>query len=254
MNVDAYLARIGLNRPPSPDEAGLAALLERHLMAAPFENLDILAGRPLSLQPDDLFDKIVLRGRGGYCYELNTLFHRLLTRLGFRADIVAGRVFNPKRNRFGPPLDHMALIVHLDGPHLVDVGFGDSFREPLAVPGRDAGGYRVRPRPDLGPDEYVMEKRDGDWKVKYRFSAAPRKAADFEAANRRQQRDPDSLFHKGILCSIAVNDGGLTLFGTRLIHSRPGGSTTTLVQPRDRPRILAERFGLRPNFDVISMP
>jgi arylamine N-acetyltransferase len=79
VDVGAYLERIGLTRPPTPTLDGLAELGLAHLCAVPFENLDIAAGRPLSLDPDALYDKIVVRRRGGFCYELNGLFGQLLT-------------------------------------------------------------------------------------------------------------------------------------------------------------------------------
>ena len=78
MDIDAYLARIGAARPREPDSHGLAELQVAYLLAVPFENLDIVAGRPISLDLEAIFDKIVRRRRGGFCYELNGLFAWLL--------------------------------------------------------------------------------------------------------------------------------------------------------------------------------
>ncbi len=83
IDTDAYLARIGADRPRGTTRADLAALHAAHPRAVPFEDYDIHLGVPLSLDPDRLFDKIVTRRRGGFCYELNGLFAALLRGLGF---------------------------------------------------------------------------------------------------------------------------------------------------------------------------
>src|SRR3569833_2383178 len=96
MNVDAYLERIGAARSP-----GLAALHRLHQTAVPFENLSIHLGEPVPLTPEDLYDKIVSRRRGGFCYELNGLFALLLENLGHEVTRLAARVAG------GPPFDHL---------------------------------------------------------------------------------------------------------------------------------------------------
>ena len=111
MDVDAYLTRIGATR-----ASDLPDLHRRHQTAVPFENLSIHLGEQISLDPGDLFDKIVTRGRGGFCYELNGLFAVLLEMLGHKVTRVSARVGD------GPPFDHLALLV--DDAWLVDVGFG----------------------------------------------------------------------------------------------------------------------------------
>ena len=138
MWVRDYLDRLGLDAVPDVNHAGLALLHHRHLLSVPFENLDIIAGRPLSLDRADLLDKIVRRGRGGFCYELNGLFAELLAALGFRVERLSARVFNRDTGLAGPPRDHLCLRVWLDErPWLADVGFGRGFREPrpLDTPG-----------------------------------------------------------------------------------------------------------------------
>lgn len=134
MDVARYLDRIAVGRPPGPDLAALVRLHHAHLLAVPFENLDIIEGRPLSLDPEHLFDKVVQRGRGGFCYELNGLFAELLVVLGFRVDRLSARVYDRDTGLVGPPRDHLCLRVTLDGvPWLCDVGFGRGFREPVRL-------------------------------------------------------------------------------------------------------------------------
>ena len=130
--LTAYLDRIGAGRPDIATAAALHALHRAHLLAVPFENLSIHLGEPVSLDDRDLFGKIVTRRRGGFCYELNGAFALLLGALGFDVRLLAARVFG--QGRFGPPFDHLALLVHTadgDGPWLADVGFGSHSHYPL---------------------------------------------------------------------------------------------------------------------------
>ncbi len=134
----AYLDRIGAVRPDSASAAALHALHRAHLLAVPFENLSIPLGEPISLAHGDLIGKIVTRRRGGFCYELNGAFALLLGALGFDVRLLAARVFG--MGRFGPPFDHLALLVHTadgDGPWLADVGLRQP--QPLSAAIRRAG-------------------------------------------------------------------------------------------------------------------
>jgi N-hydroxyarylamine O-acetyltransferase len=250
MSVAAYLQRIGLTAAEPPDLPFLGRLMEAHLGTVPFENLDIVAGRRIELEDDHLWDKVVVRRRGGYCYELNSLFRRLLEALGFDVSLVSGRVFNRKKQEFGPDFDHMALLVRLDHrTWLVDVGFGDSFRRPLALPDglmADPGG-RFRLRPGLGrPDRFCLEKEEGaDWVIKYDFNTMARQINDFAAMNHYQQTSSQSLFAKGLICSLATERGWTTLFGDTLINYENGTTRRTeIADTAHRDGLISEFFGL----------
>ena len=137
MNVAAYLDRIQYRGALPPDHATLAALHVAHLRTVPFENLDIHLGIPIVLDLDRLFEKIVLKRRGGFCYELNGLFGALLTALGFQVTLLSARVVGDD-GALGPEFDHMLLQVDCpaDGDSvlwLADVGFGDSCSSPLRL-------------------------------------------------------------------------------------------------------------------------
>lgn len=216
----AYLHRIGLERPPGVDAAGLAALQRAHLETVPFENLAVHLDERIVLEPGALFEKVVTRRRGGFCYELNGLFAELLRALGFEVTLLAGRVFG--KERLGPPFDHMALRVDLDGAWLADVGFGRFSLAPLRLDVREeqadrAGVFRLA---EHGPDLDVL--MDGE--PQYRLDPRPYLLADFAPTCWWQSTSPDSHFTRSTTCSVLTPDGGrTTISGTRLIRTTADG-------------------------------
>lgn len=234
MDTDAYLRRIG--RPaPTPAELHLA-----HLETVPFENLAIHLGEPISLTPDDLFDKIVRRRRGGFCYELNGLFALLLESLGHTVERLAARVFGDER--LGPPYDHLALLV--DGTHLMDVGFGGHSAYPLKWVTGIA-------QPDPGGLFTLAEAADGDVDVlkdgvpQYRLERRPRTLDDFAATCWYQQTWPGSHFRSKPICSRLDGDGRISISGRTVIRTRGADRTETTCASDDE--LLAayrEHFGL----------
>src|SRR5688500_12747402 len=132
MDIDAYLERINYRGPLEPTAETLRGLQVAHLLAVPFENLSIHAGEPIVLDDEALFDKVVARRRGGFCYELNGLFAALLRALGFEVEMLAAAVAR-STGEFGRDFDHMTLLVNLKQRWIADVGFGDSFIEPLLL-------------------------------------------------------------------------------------------------------------------------
>lgn len=115
------------------DREGLAQLQEAHLLNVPFENLSIHYGQPIDLSVDKLYQKVVLQKRGGFCYELNTLFSQLLNSLGFKTQLVSGRVYSNDKEAYGPEFDHLTILVHLpDKSYITDVGFGEFAFEPVS--------------------------------------------------------------------------------------------------------------------------
>lgn len=248
MKIEAYFKRIGITGREKPNLAFLTRLMESHLKSVPFENLDIVNGRDIIIETDHIYKKVVENGRGGYCYELNLLFHTLLQKLGFDSTLVSGRVYNNKKSEFGPEFDHMAILVRLDQTYLVDVGFGESFRRPLPLGGEyldQNGKYRILCL-DTEKNEYIVEKQEGEtWIYKYDFSCEPRVASDFLEMNAYQQTSPRTLFAKGVLCSISLDEGWLTLFGNSLIISKNGATERVDIPSSEmRSRIISSHFGL----------
>ncbi|MEO8500827.1 MAG: arylamine N-acetyltransferase [Vicinamibacteria bacterium] len=125
MNLDRYFARIGFTGPPNADLATLRALHRLHIEAIPFENLDVLLGRRIDMSEAAVESKIVDDGRGGYCFEQNTLFRGVLNALGFQTEAFLGRIRRNVPADVRTPLTHMVLRVTVEGaPWLADVGFG----------------------------------------------------------------------------------------------------------------------------------
>jgi N-hydroxyarylamine O-acetyltransferase len=216
--VDAYLARIDAARPGRADATALRDLQLRHLLSVPFENLSIHLGEPIALEPGALRDKLLRRRRGGFCYELNGAFAELLSALGFRVTLLAARVFGDGGP--GPPFDHLALRVEVDGggPWLADVGFGRHSSYPLRL---DTGAEQADP----GGTFRIAEAADGDLDVlrdgqpQYRVEQRPRSLGDFEPTCWWQQTSPSSHFTRSLVCSLLTEHGRVTLSDRTLIHT-----------------------------------
>jgi N-hydroxyarylamine O-acetyltransferase len=248
MDIQAYLDRIGYHGPLAPTAETLRALQVAHLQAAPFENLSIHAGQPIVLDDKSLFDKVVVRQRGGFCYELNGLFAALLRALGFQVAMLSAEVARAD-GTFSPAFDHMALLVTLDERWLADVGFGDSFRDPLRLDERGEQPEGVRAfRIDVDGDYHLLLRRDGPgepWQPQYRFTLQPYEYADYAAMCRFHQTSPDSHFTRQTVCSLATPDGRITLSGMRLIITRNGErQERVLDSEEERTAVLRERFGV----------
>jgi N-hydroxyarylamine O-acetyltransferase len=232
--VDAYLDRIGAVRPPGPTAEALTDLHAAHLRSVPFENLSIHLGEPVILEEAALFDKIVNRRRGGFCYELNGLFATLLTALGFDVTLLAARVASP--GRIGPPFDHLVLLVDTPEPALADVGFGDHALHPLSANHRG-------PQEDPAGSFEVVDSSDGDFDVvrdrspQYRVESRGRRLVDFEPTCWWQQTSPKSHFTQSLTCSLPNERGRVTLCDRRLIVTTDGRKSETLIA--DDPALLA---------------
>ncbi|PTX64222.1 N-hydroxyarylamine O-acetyltransferase [Melghirimyces profundicolus] len=251
MDVEAYLARIGLGFVGKPDLETLRLLTEQHLIHVPFENLDIHHHRWIRLHCGEILNKIVRERRGGFCYELNSAFGALLRKMGYRVSMVSGRV-RSAAGGFGPEYDHMALIVHLEEPWLVDVGFGNSTRQPLPLNGcryNDiSGGYRVKKVPQT-EGVYALEKKDKwRWIPEYRFSTVPRRLKDFTVMCEHQQTSPTSVFRQKLIVTRATPQGRISLSNRHLTISGRGNHTKTPIRDiHERNRLIREHFGIDPD-------
>lgn len=247
VDVPAYLARIAYSGSREPTSATLRALHRAHLFAVPFENLDIALHRRIVTDEAMILDKTVRQRRGGFCYELNAAFAALLRALGFQVTLLSARVPRPNGGE-GPEFDHLALRVDLEQSWLADVGFGESFLEPLRLAAGieqsdPAGAFRVTDRGDC----LQMEKAgsDGMWKPQYSFSLQPRRLEDFAGMCHYHQTSPESHFTQNRICSRATPGGRITLSGMKLITTVDGRREERVVETEDeRILILKEQFGI----------
>lgn len=248
MNVEAYLARINYHGSRAPTAETLRALQVAHLLAVPFENLSIHAGQPIVLEDEALFAKIVERRRGGFCYEANGLFAALLRALGFDVAMLSAEVARAEGG-FSPAFDHMALMVSLARRWLVDVGFGDSFREPLLLDERGEqvqGSRAYRIIPDGTYLTLLQRDADAEWQAQYRFTLQPYAYADYAEMCRYHQTSPQSHFTRARVCSRATEDGRVTLSEMRLITtSEQGGrQERVLASEEEYAAVLRQHFGI----------
>lgn len=249
VNADAYLSRLGLERRDvSVDVAGLKLLQREHLFHVPFENLDIAGQRPIVLDTDRFYRKIIDEGRGGFCYELNGLFNALLRELGFQSRLVSARVFSGEGG-FGPEFDHAAIIVTIgEAGYLADVGFGDFTAEPLRfvpdIEQHDREGVFVLKQGDDGYFE-VAKKTGGVLTPEYKFTPQERDLAEFAAMCDFHQYSSDSHFKKGKVCSLLTSNGRKTLTDKRFVVTSGGGKTETVVDSSDEfDETLMREFGI----------
>lgn len=231
--VARYLDRLGVTA------RGLADLHLAHLLAVPFENLSIHANERIHLDVDWLFDKLVARRRGGFCYELNGLFAELLRALGHRVDLLAARVVAAD-GTLGIPFDHMCLRV--DDVWLADVGFGDSFITPLRLDTREAQ-HDGRRSFRIAQDGDARFVEDAGRRV-YAFELAPRALADFAPGCEHHQTSPASHFTRGRVVSRLLPSGRVTLRDDRLITTDLAGAKTETAVGDDWRRLLADHFGI----------
>jgi N-hydroxyarylamine O-acetyltransferase len=270
MDVHAYLDRIGYQGSLEPNADTLAALQRAHLLAAPFENLDIGRGQPIVLDHALLFDKIVARRRGGFCYELNGLFAELLRALGFGVTRLAAGVARADGG-FGPEFDHLTLLVRevgdgawemrddrpqspIPNSHpptptlwLVDVGFGDSFRAPLRlVAGLEQPQAGRAYRLDRDGERWTLwERAKEGWQPQYRFTLQPREFAEYAGMCLYHQTSPESSFTRKRVCSLATPGGRITLSNSQLIVTEGDTRTEHALADEDQVRaVLRERFGI----------
>ncbi|RBL87459.1 arylamine N-acetyltransferase [Streptomyces cavourensis] len=245
--LSRYLERIGHDGPVAPDIATVAALMRRQLFTVPFENLDVQAGLGVSLVPEDIVDKILERGRGGYCYEVNGLFAMALQALGIPYRYVAARpMFYPVKR----PRTHMALVVHASGADwLCDLGFGSyGIRAPLALEDLDR-----EVRQDM--DRFMLSRTEngdfllkawagGQWQNQYGFDLSPQEWIDFAPANYLNSTHPDAIFVQKRVVVLHAETGRSILLGNALKVVGADSVEESTLDEAGVTEALQGRFGL----------
>ena len=235
MNLTAYLNRIQYSGSVNPDVQTLQGLHRAHMLHVPFENLDIGLKRPILLSEEALWNKIILQGRGGFCYELNGMFARLLREIGFDTTYLNARVYN-REGKLGIDFDHLALLVQVPGQPgrwLADVGFGDSFNEPLRFDSpeiQEQGLRAYRLEPTLDGYSTWQRNYDGTWERLYYFDLLPRRfPEEYEAGCTYHQISPQSSFTQGNIISRATPEGRISLEQGWVILTKNGKRTEQVI-------------------------
>ena len=248
--IGPYLARIGYTGPVRPTVETLHALQSMHNESVPYENLDIMMGVPLSLEVPALYDKIVTRGRGGYCFELNGLFAWLLRRVGYGVTEHFARFLSE-----GPPLPkrrHRVLLVEAEGEtYLCDVGIGGCVPtfplrfEMYAEQPQRRDVYRIVPDETLGC--VVEEKKHGEWQPLFSFTQERQFGAmDFLTTSWYCESHPDSVFRKANMVSMRTPTGRKTLDGrTFKVFDGDDVTVTEAADEAEFHVLLGQYFGIQ---------
>ena len=227
IDLDAYFGRIGYDGPRAPTLEVLRALQRLHPATIPFENIDVLLGRGIDLAPAEIDAKLIGARRGGYCFEQNDLFARVLTALGFELEGLLGRVvWMAPPDAPTPPRTHRALRVMIEGEAwLADVGFGGAvltapirwtMDEPQSTPHE---AFRLR---DLG-HEVLLETKLEDWTPVYRLGREPAHPIDYEVGNWFTSTHKASKFRQNLMVAVSRPEARYALLNNRLTV-RPVGA------------------------------
>lgn len=240
--------RIGYAGPVKPDVQTLYGLQRAHLQHIPFENLDIGLKRPIRLDKDSLWDKIIVQRRGGFCYELNGLFAQLLQEIGYHVTYLNARVFDREGN-LGIDFDHLALLVQIPnqpGRWLADVGFGDSFIEPLSLDERKEQVQGLRAyRLEQTSDGYITWQKnyDGSWERHYFFDLQPHQFPDeYWPGCTYHQTSPKSSFTQWSIISRATPTGRVSLEDGWLILTEDGQRTKHPIEDTEQYSALLKQY------------
>ena len=247
LDLEAYLRRIGYSGGLEATVETLTAIHRAHVLSIPFENLDILLGRPIRLDLASLQAKLVRDRRGGYCFEQNGLFGAVLEHLGFAVTGLAARVSMGEERT--TPRTHMILAVDIAGTRwLADVGFGgDTLLDPVPFDGDGPvpqGAWAFRLAND-GDVRVLWGLRTEGWLELYSFTQEPQLPVDYEVANHFTSTWPRSPFVTKIIAQRSGLDERWMLIDDELRVERPDGTERwTVASSEERLSVLADRFEL----------
>jgi N-hydroxyarylamine O-acetyltransferase len=246
MQLNAYLARIGYKEAITPTLECLTAIHRCHALAIPYENLDVQLGVPVSQRIGAIYDKIVTRRRGGWCYEMNGLLGWALREIGFDVMRVASGVRRKERGDSALG-NHLVLLVRLERTYLADLGLGDGIREPIPL---EEGTFRQ------GSLEFRLELlADSYWRFHNHAFANP-PTADFRAEPANEdllqakmeflQSSPESVFVQNLAFEIMRPQSLTSITGCIFAEkSAAGVKKAVLKSSSEMTEVLARDFGIR---------
>jgi len=247
--IKAYLKRIGFEGTPKNDFATLSRLQVQHLRTVPYENLDIMREIPLSLEIKDMYEKIVVRHRGGYCFELNGLFAWLLRALGFKVTEYMARYLRDEKEI--PMRRHRVLrVTCTDGDFLSDVGVGAVIPQvpvPMILGKVSEQGkacYKLESEPFLGNVLYELKK--SGWRKVYAFTEEAQLNIDYVMPSFYCEKHPESFFRTMDMVHIFTEDGRKVVDGREFKIFAPDGVKVMVPGSEAIYRELLDReFGIR---------
>lgn len=251
MNISDYLKRLDYSKPVRADIETLCGLQLSHLQNIPFENLDIGLGRKIELNESALWDKLITRKRGGFCYELNGMFAWLLKQIGFQVTYLNARDYHEDDDSFGIDFDHLTLMVTIPNEStrwLVDVGWGDTFTQPLNIddPNEQAQGLRGYWVEAFRNGYQIWQRNyDGSRERQYFFDLTPHNFPDeYLDTCLYHQTSPKSIFTQNQIISRLTEDGRVSLDNNKLITTSNGVRSTREVKEDERSTLLKEYFNV----------
>ncbi|MDF1663842.1 MAG: arylamine N-acetyltransferase [Planctomycetota bacterium] len=255
LDLSLYFKRVGFDAAAKVDFETLRQLHLGHILNIPFENFDVLFGKPPKLGPQSTFKKLVVNNRGGYCFEMNGLFKAVLDQLGFSTKAHVARVLMGSAPVETKPQTHKVLTVELDGQtYFADVGFGGGgLLEPILLEeGIEHRQSDESIRLEFEDGRYFLQTGiQGQWINTYCFTLAECFPIDFVVANHYTATHPDSKFTKQVVCNRRTRDGGYYLAGRELKRRRGQVSETQSIEgPEEYLTLLKEVFAL----DIEQVP
>jgi len=252
LEVRLYLTRIGMSSSFTlceiPTFERLKELQLAHLYHVPFENLSITLKQPLVLGDKAAYQKIVGDNRGGFCYELNYAFYQLLRALHFDVQLLCAQVFNSQQQSYGQPYDHLVLLVRLNQQeYIVDVGFGDSFIEPININARISEQENSVYQLSQEQGQFVLSRQEAGKanQIQYRFTLAPKTIDDFSEMFVYHQTNPASTFTQKSVCSRLTDYGRVTLSNGLLIRTEDNQKHKLPISNESQVRqVLSNEFGV----------
>jgi len=236
MNLDKYLQRLKLNITPKNDFLTLLTLHKAQAFTIAFENFNVALKRPIPLDENSLYEKLILNNRGGYCYELNILFSFVLQEIGFEVTHLIGRPLYGYNNAIRPKT-HMVLKVTTEGKdYLCDLGFGGrGLIEPIELvyekENEQVGEIFKLVQHTQGYE--LQTKAKDEWLSLYSFDLLPQDLIDYELANFFNMHSPESRFTQQVICAKPTPKGRILLLDKEFKHMEDGEMKSEVISSNE---------------------
>ncbi|MEB6202009.1 MULTISPECIES: arylamine N-acetyltransferase family protein [Mammaliicoccus] len=232
--------------------------IKRFMYTVPFENISVQNETPISVDIDDLFNKIVHQHRGGFCYEMNTLFQHYLTEKGFELDRISGTVHTPDDN-WSRDGSHMTTLVHLDKAYIADVGFGDLPTEAIPVSSQDdvhiindTNGNYCAILDDSGVIHLQKQIAQNHWRTSYKTNDIPREWDFFIDHLDFNEHNPNSIFVQKLIITIPKQYGRVSMSNEHLTITTQNDKQKEAVTHDNYKFLLKKYFGIDEKITILE--